>query len=338
MSTAISKPQRDFLHRLSVGNGLTVRTLETFVAVARLGTMSAAAQHLGMTQSAVSQMIVQVENALGVQLFDRKVRPPALTLQGAALLDPARSILNGVGQFQNVLRWGPATQMPLLRISMMNSFAETVGPVVLSRLRSIATQLLVDTGYAATRARAVADREIDFMVTTDESPSPPGIQSVPVITEPYLVVAPKSYTGDLQALQTLSQELDLIRFGRNPFVNSHFDHALRTLGVEPMHAYQMDTHAVVLQMVASGAGWTILPPLSVHRALARGDNIRVAPAPEPFEKRTVLLISRIGEGAVLLADVHADVSKALRAEFMKTVKSMMPGVAKLITLHKMPAL
>jgi DNA-binding transcriptional LysR family regulator len=331
------EPQPEPLHRLAIGNGLTVRALETFITVARLGTMSAAAKQLGMTQSAVSQLVVQIEGALDVQLFDRKVRPPALTLQGAALLEPAQAVVSGIGRFQNALRWGPATQMPLLRIGMLNSFAETVGPVILARLRSVAAQLIVDTGFSATRARAVADREIDFVVTTDESPPPRGIQAVPLLTEPFLIVAPKSYKGDLQALKPRSTALDLIRYGRDPFMISRFDQTLRAWDIEPTHRYQMDTHAAILEMVAAGAGWTILPPLAVHRAVARGDKLRVAPYPEPAMKRTVLLISRTGEGAVLMSDIHSEATKVLQGAYLTNVRSFMPGVADMIELHEMTA-
>jgi DNA-binding transcriptional LysR family regulator len=333
----VEKFQQETLHRLAVGSGLTVRALETFVAVARFGTMSAAAEHLGMTQSAVSQLIVQIEGALDVQLFDRKVRPPALTLQGAALLEPARTIVNGVGQFQSAMRWGAATRMPLLRIGMMNSFAETAGPAVLVRLRAVAEQLVVDTGFGATRARAVADRETDLIITTDEAPPPPGIQAVPLLTEPLLIVAPQSYQGDLKSLSALGRTLDLIRFGRDPFMNSRFDLSLRSWGIEPTHAYQMDTHAAVLEMVAAGVGWTILPPLAVYRAMARSEAIKVAPVPAPVISRSISLISRIGEGAVLLEDIHETATKALRAGYMKSIQSLMPGVKDLVTLHDMAA-
>jgi DNA-binding transcriptional LysR family regulator len=330
-------PKPETLQRLSVGNGLTVRALEAFVTVARLGTMSAAAKQLEMTQSAVSQLVVQIEGALNVNLFDRKVRPPALTLQGAALLGPAQSIISGIDHFQDALRWGPTTKMPLLRIGMLNSFAETVGPVVLAHLRSVAAQLIVDTGFSATRARAVADREIDFVITTDESPQPIGIQAVPLMTEPFLIVAPKSYKGDLRALKPLSTTLDLIRYGRDPFMNSRFDQTLRTFDVEPTHRYQMDTHAAILEMVASGAGWTILPPLAVHRAIARGEALRVAPYPEPTMKRTIHLISRVGEGAILMADIHKEATRVLKNAYLANIKSFMPAVAGKIELHEMQA-
>jgi DNA-binding transcriptional LysR family regulator len=219
--------QTEPFHRLVVGSGLTARSLEIFVTVARFGSMSAAASHLGLSQPAVSQAVVQMETALNLQLFDRSKRPPLLTLQGAALLEPARMVISGIGRFENALRWGATTQLPLLRIGMLNSFAETIGPLVLARLRSVAAQLTVDSGFTATRARAVADRELDFVITTDESPPLPGTEVAPLLTEPFLIVVPDSYTGDPQALKSLSETLDLIRFGRDPFMVSRFDQTLR---------------------------------------------------------------------------------------------------------------
>ena len=263
MSEDVNWPVRERpeqLGRLAVASGLSVRSLEIFIAVARAGTMSAAAQLLGLTQPAVSQMIGQIERSLGIQLFDRSKRPLSLTLQGAVLLEPARAVVSGIERFERALTWSPNEQMPLLRIGMLNSFAETIGPTVLAQLREVAAQLKINSGFSATRVRAVADRELDFVITTDKSPPLPGIQVVPVMTEPFLVVAPASYPADPRVLKPLSKSLDFIRFGRDPFMNSRFDQTLRAWGISPTHRYQMDTQAAVLEMVAAGIGWTILPP------------------------------------------------------------------------------
>jgi DNA-binding transcriptional LysR family regulator len=319
--------------RLSVGSGLTARALEVFVTVARFGTMSAAAQHLGMTQPAVSQAIGQIESALNIPLFDRSRRPLALTLHGAALLDPARAVVSGIGRFESALRWDGATPLPRLRIGMLNSFAETIGPLVLGRLRTVAAELTVDSGFNATRARSVVDRDFDFVVTTDESPPLPGIDVTPIMTEPFLIVVPGDYAGDPRALKPLSQSLDLIRFGRDPFMISRFDQTLRAWGIAPARRYQMDTHEAVLQMVGAGMGWTILPPLAVYRALARGDRLRVAPYPEPSMQRVMMVISRTDEGSHLAKEIHAAATEALRARFLPAVAALMPEIGGLITLH-----
>ena len=51
-----------------------LRELKTFLAVARHGTFAAAGLHIGLTQSAVSAQIRNLEQALGVRLFDRTGR------------------------------------------------------------------------------------------------------------------------------------------------------------------------------------------------------------------------------------------------------------------------
>ncbi|MGA7432488.1 MAG: LysR family transcriptional regulator, partial [Xanthobacteraceae bacterium] len=79
-----AKPQRDVLPgnaadrlaKATLGAGLTIRALEVFAVVAKTGTMVAAAKQLKLTQPAISQMIAGLEQSLGIQLFDRSVRPP----------------------------------------------------------------------------------------------------------------------------------------------------------------------------------------------------------------------------------------------------------------------
>jgi DNA-binding transcriptional LysR family regulator len=325
----------ELLNRLQTGSGLSARTLEIFVAVARTGTMSAAGQHLGLTQPAISQAISHMERSLDVLLFDRSKRPPVLTLQGVALLEPARAVVNSIERFDNALRWSMSEQLPLLRIGMLNSFAETIGPAVLARLRTIAAQLTVESGFSATRVRAVADREFDFVVTTDESPPLPGVVAVPILTEPFLIVAPESYPADPQALKPLSEALDLIRFGRDPFMNSRFDQTLRAWGISPTRRYHMDTHAAVLEMVASGIGWTILPPLAVHRAIARGERFRIAAYPDRSMKRVMMIIAREGEGSHVVQRIHAAATGAIESKVLPIIRKHLPGIAELMTLHKL---
>jgi DNA-binding transcriptional LysR family regulator len=327
------KAAAEQLARLSVGSGLTTRSLEVFVSVARAGTMSAAAEQLGMTQPAVSQLINQMETALNVQLFDRSKRPLVLTLHGAALLEPARAIVSGIERFAQTLQSGLDGQLPLLRIGMLNSFAETIGPSVFAELRRSATQLTIGSGFSATRMRAVADRELDFVITSDESPLLPGVTMAPILTEPFLIVAPESYQGDLRAIKPLSETLDLIRFGRDPFMHSRFDQTLRAWGISPTHHYHLDTHAAVLEMVASGAGWAILPPLAVYRAVTRGDRFRVAPYPDPSMKRVMMVIAREREGTKFVRIIHAAATEALKNKVLPVLRQYLPEIAAMMVLH-----
>ena len=65
--------------------GFDLNSVEVFILTAELGGMTQSARHLGMTQSAVSQTISKLEQALGARLFDRTMRPVALTPAGKLL-------------------------------------------------------------------------------------------------------------------------------------------------------------------------------------------------------------------------------------------------------------
>ena len=331
-SAAASAGER--ISQLTIRPGLSIRAIEIFVTVGKTGSMSAAAERLSLSQPAISQAINIMENALGVQLFDRSFRPPALTLQATALMKYAEAIVSSIEKFEGALRLGPMAQLPSLRIGMLNSFAATMGPFIIDRLRHIVSELTVDSGFGATRLQCVANREFDFVVTTDESPAPPEVQLIPIMTEPLLIVVPESYKGDPQKLTTLSTDLDLIRFGRDPFLISRIDQSLRAKGIVPPHRYHLDTNEAALQMVASGSGWTILPPLAVYRALGRGEALRVVAYPEDSMTRTLMVVLRRDEGLHLAEQIHAAAVGALRQHFLPKVNALMPDISNRLVLHE----
>ena len=92
-----------------------LRELKTFIAVTRYGTFAAAGMHIGLTQSAVSAQIRNLEQALGIRLFDRTGRQAILNAAGQRALPMAREMLetfsrmavsDGVGEYRGELKIG----------------------------------------------------------------------------------------------------------------------------------------------------------------------------------------------------------------------------------------
>lgn len=81
---------------------ISLRELEVFVAVAKSGTVTKAADEVGLTQSAASQALAALEMALGVVLFDRSGRRLWLNEQGRLLLPRARAMLDSAYDLQSV--------------------------------------------------------------------------------------------------------------------------------------------------------------------------------------------------------------------------------------------
>jgi DNA-binding transcriptional LysR family regulator len=78
---------------------MDLRHLRTFVAVAERGTVSKASLHLRIAQPALSRQIKELEEELGLRLFDRVRRRLVLTGEGEQLLGDCRSVLGAVGSF-----------------------------------------------------------------------------------------------------------------------------------------------------------------------------------------------------------------------------------------------
>src|ERR1700740_1305481 len=77
-------------------DGVSLDQLRAFIASAGEGSFSAAARKLRRAQSVVSELVSGLEGQIGVTLFDRSGRYPALTSEGAVLLADARSIASGL--------------------------------------------------------------------------------------------------------------------------------------------------------------------------------------------------------------------------------------------------
>src|SRR5215203_3810746 len=96
---------------------MDLRHARTFVTVAELGTVSKAALHLRVAQPALSRQINDLEQELGLKLFDRVGRRLMLTSEGEQLLGDCRNLLNyarALGEQAHVLRRG---DVGVLRVS-----------------------------------------------------------------------------------------------------------------------------------------------------------------------------------------------------------------------------
>ncbi len=85
-------------------DGLSLDQLKSFVTTVEEGSFSAAGRKLGRAQSAVSELIANLEGQLGVQLFDRVGRYPKLTQAGEVLLSDARGVVESVSYMKSRAR------------------------------------------------------------------------------------------------------------------------------------------------------------------------------------------------------------------------------------------
>src|SRR5688572_1604177 len=107
---------------------MDLREIRTFVAVASLGTVSKAAETLHITQPALSRQIANLEDELGLKLFDRAGRRLLLTSEGSQLLQQCRGLLSyssALREQANALKRGDAG---MLRVAASPHLIEGLFP------------------------------------------------------------------------------------------------------------------------------------------------------------------------------------------------------------------
>lgn len=145
---------------------LTLRQWQVVVAVADAGTTTAAGEQLGLSQSAVSAALNELEHQLPVALFDRVGRRLLLNAQGRALLDPARTLLLAAGTLEQEagVGQGSGEGLPLqLRIAASTTIGNYLLPSRVAALLTAQPQARVDLqiGNSAEVVARVQRLEVD---------------------------------------------------------------------------------------------------------------------------------------------------------------------------------
>ena len=135
-----------------------LRALEIFLAVCEAGAMAQAARALGLTQPAISQAIAELENRTGTTLFDRSVRPLALTPAGGVMRQRASALLSEARQIGPLLRETERGKLSLVRIGLVDSLVRALSVTVATFLAKRAeTAEAAAEGYAVATDQSIAD-------------------------------------------------------------------------------------------------------------------------------------------------------------------------------------
>jgi len=151
---------------------INLRQLRAFVSIGRLGSFTKAAAALHATQPALSAQIRELEEALGVKLFDRSTRSVTLTQAGEDLMPSVDTVLTDLSSVVARARDVVKRNTGRVTVAALPSLAATVMPKVIARMRDAHPGIVVVIRDAlAERAIALlrAD-EADFALTSAPPP------------------------------------------------------------------------------------------------------------------------------------------------------------------------
>ncbi|HGE6662133.1 LysR family transcriptional regulator [Serratia ureilytica] len=270
----------------------SLKQLRVFVAIARHGSFSRAGEAIGLTQSAISHSVKELETEVGVRLLDRTTREVVLTDAGLRLanrverlLDELQAALLDARSF-GVQRSGTvrvATSQTISAHLMPQCIAagEREYPEIRIMLRDQAQQQVL---------HSVRNAEVDFGIVVDPVQAV-DLECEAVLHEPFLLLCRDDHPFAAQqavrwsALNGCRLVLQDYASGSRPLIDS----ALRQQGVEAQVVQEIGHPATLFPMVAEGIGISIFPALALP--LPEGGRLRVRRL-VPEINRALMLVRR----------------------------------------------
>jgi LysR family hydrogen peroxide-inducible transcriptional activator len=273
-------------------NGLTLKQLRYFEALARTGHFGRAAAASAVSQPALSVQIRELENLLGAPLVERRPRDVRLTPLGLEFATRARAILQTVDELGDLAR---ATRQPFagrFRIGLIPTIAPYLLPGLIRQLAFRHPELDPRPREAITRTLLtdLAENRLDAAIVALPVPDAT-LHEEQLFTEEFVLVRPQTEADEPVPLarMLMSQRLLLLEEGhcfrdQALAVCTHGPAATRDL----MEGSSLST---LVQMVGAGLGVTLLPAMAVP-VETRSAPVSVARLDEPRPSRSVGMVWR----------------------------------------------
>jgi DNA-binding transcriptional LysR family regulator len=267
--------------------------LPTLQAVLRRGSFALAAEELGLTPSAVSQQMRNLEDYFGQPLFDRSgrtVKPTALAMEVVATAQGAIAGLELLRDRNSLDLRGR------LRIAAMNTVQLSVLPRAL--------RLMLDRypGLAVTLdAENVSERLLDMLkaghidaavVAKPEAGVSRSVRCDQLTDQPFVLIYPRSYTGSV-SVNDIIGNLPWIRYNLKLSGGKIASKFVREVapGLDPR--FELMSTDAVMNMVSEGLGFSVIP--RPREALVRIYPVNILRMDRRMRKRQIVLARRASD-------------------------------------------
>lgn len=291
---------------------MELRQLRSLVNIIDYSGFAAAADKVGITQSAISIQIKALEEELGEALFDRAKRPPRANAKAISLVKKARVILQLCDDLTDFSNQQLSGSLQLGTVPMMHS---TLLPKALKELQAVHPDLFIHitTGFSDELTRSVRREMLDAAIVTEPTDLAIGLSWQPFIAESFVVIAPEDCEEE-EAVAILTQN-PYIGFKRSKWAGELINEKLRDFGIRVESIIETDSIESIWEMVACGMGVSVVPQhrATQHNSHIESKKVKVFPLGEaPFELVTGLVTRTNDPKAALISVLYEALSKLVK--------------------------
>ena len=272
-----------------------LRHLSALHAVAQTGAFGRAAEHLGYTQSSVSQQIAALEQLVGQRLVERTRGSSVveLTEAGRLLLRHAEAILARLHTAEADFAAYAAGAAGELRVGVFQSVGTRILPELLREFMAAWPGVRVrpfETDDDQQLLGAIEQGRLDLAFAMSPLPEGP-FASQELLRDPYVLIVPGAWPV---AAHAAAGPVSIERIAELPLVNFEtcrtavrVENELRRRGQQPEVVFRSDNNGAVQGMVAAGLGVALMPRLTIDE---HDERVRVLEVPSDFPPRIVCLV------------------------------------------------
>ena len=290
---------------------ITLRQVQAFVTTAKRGSVSRAAEEMGMTQAAVSSLIRQMEEAAGLVLFERTNRRVVPTDAGHRLLALGSALIAQHTAFLNGLRDEARSRERSVGFAVSPALATTIVPKVLRRLAEAAPDLQVRVADVPPDALVDVVREgrVDFALGTVGPAADVRVRAV--LRDTFCVVVSEAHPLATQEVARWRElpEHNVIAPPLGSAIRTTIDETLRELGCDIAPKLEVSLLETILALVDENLGIAVAPKSFCN--LERFRNLRLVELREPVVGREVSVVQRAGRGLTPAASFVLGVIEAV---------------------------
>ena len=243
---------------------LNLGQLRTFADVVGLGSFSAAAARLGLTQPAVSLQVRQLERRLGVRLIERIGRRAQPTAAGRDLLAHLGAVEAAVSAATEAMARHRTETLGRVRLGTGATACIYLLPPLLRdlRLRFPSLEIVVRTGNSPDILKALEENAIDVALVT--LPAPGRIFAVtPILEDELVAIFAADHVPPAVATAAALAALPVVLYEPASNARRLVDEWFRRAGLALKPAMELGSVEAIKVMVASGLGASILPKLAL---------------------------------------------------------------------------
>lgn len=287
----------------------TLRQIQAFLMVSRLGSFTRAAEELCLSQSALSQAINQLEHLLDARLLDRSKRRVTLTPAGRRFLSRAERAITELGMAINEVKEAAAADTGNITIACLSTVATGLlpGAVRAYKSRYPKVSVVIRDDDIEGIVRRVKDGEVDFAITCLFSDDR-DIDFEPLIEDHFRFVCHRSHSlsgRERVRWDELSRE-DLVAMVRGSGVRTLIERKLPDDRVFRDALYEVSRIPSVLSIVENGDCVSVVPALSLARP-GLEQTLYHCPIVEPDVRRSVGILTRKDQALSAIAAVFREI-------------------------------